>query len=267
VDKFMGFKAHFLNVGCADCTIFEMDNDLVVIDCGYRRFGNGISKPTDIENYIKNVIGKNYIDLLIITHPHHDHYLGMQDLIGKFTIAKFWGSPYERRYNDKSLSLDDWKEYCRLKEKLIPDNQKRFVCSSGTRMTFSGCEFVVLGPSKAINTNDTRECHDASLVIWASTPANNFLICGDASDSELDQIKADWKLSGCNVLHASHHGSENGANLEFIKAVSPRDTIISTQSGVFENLPSHKALQRYREYSTKVFRTDTDGTCTTPLKL
>jgi len=263
----MGFKAHFLNVGCADCTIFEMDNDLVVIDCGYRRFGNRISKPTDIGYYIKNVIGKNYIDLLIITHPHHDHYLGMQDLIGKFTIAEFWGSPYERRYGDNSLSLDDWKEYCHLKEKLIPDNQKRFVCSKGVRITFDSCEFLVLGLRKEVNQNDTRECHDASLVIWISTPANKFIVCGDASDSELDQIRADWKLSKCDILRASHHGSERGANLEFIKVVSPRDTIVSTKSGVFENLPSQKALQRYRHYSSNVFRTDIDQTCTAPLKL
>lgn len=263
----MVFKAHFLNVGCADCTIFEMGKDLVVIDCGYRRRSNGISKPTNIADYITNVIGKSYIDLLIVSHPHHDHYLGMEDLIGKFTVAEFWGSPYERRHGDNSLSLDEWKEYCQLKEKLIPDNQKRFTCPSGTRKTFSGCEFVVLGPRKAVNANDTRECHDASLVIWVETPANKFLICGDASDSELDQIRADWKLSECNVLRASHHGSINGANLEYLKTVAPRYTIISTQSGVFENLPSNTALQRYREYSTKVFRTDTDGTCTAPLEV
>lgn len=261
----VAFKAHFLNVGCADCTIFEMDNDLVVIDCGYRRSGTGVSKPTNIANYIKNTIGKTYIDLLIISHPHHDHYLDMEDMIGKFTIAEFWGSPYQRRHGDNSLALDDWNEYVDLKNKLIPDNQKRFICSKGTRKKFSQCEFLVMGPRDTLKSNETRECHDGCLVIWVSSPANNFLICGDASDSELDEVKADWKLSGCNVLRASHHGSENGANLEFIKAVSPRDTIISTQSGFFDNLPSGTALQRYRNNSQKVFRTDIDGTCSTPL--
>lgn len=263
----MAFKAHFLNVGCADCTIFEMDNDLVLIDCGYRRFGKGLSKPTNIATYINNVIGKSYIDLLIITHPHHDHYSGIEDLLDIFTVAKLWGSPYKRRYDDNSLSLDEWNEYCQLKEKLIPDSEKRFTCTKNARISFSGCEFVVLGPRCNVNDNDTRECHDASLIIWVATPANKFLICGDASDSELDQVRVDWKLSECNVLRASHHGSENGANLEFLKAVSPRDTIISTQSGIIENLPSDSALQRYKNNSEKVFRTDVSGTCTTPLKL
>lgn len=54
----MAFKAHFLNVGCADCTIFEIDNHVVVIDCGYRRVGNGIFKPTNIANYLIQTIRK-----------------------------------------------------------------------------------------------------------------------------------------------------------------------------------------------------------------
>lgn len=261
----MAFKAHFLNVGCADCTIFEIGNDLVVIDCGYRQFSNGVSKPTNIYDYLRNVIRKTYIDLLIISHPHHDHYLGMEELISNVTVAEFWGSPYERRYGDNSLEDEEWKEYCNLKERLVPEMSRRFTCMKNTRKTLSGCEFVVLGPRKNVNTNETRECHDACLVVWVHSPANNFIICGDASDSQLDQITSDWKLSDCTVLRASHHGSDNGANLEFIKAASPRDTIISTKSGIFDNLPSETALQRYKRSSKNVFRTDVDGTCTTPL--
>lgn len=259
----MTYKAHFINVGCADCTIFEIGDDLVLIDCGYRRFNNGASKPTSIYDYLARVIGKTYIDLLIITHPHHDHYLGMEELIGKVTVAEFWGSPYQRRHGDNSLSADEWNEYCRLKERLVPNN--RYACTKGLEKTFSNSKLLVLGPRKNVNANETRECHDASLVIWVSSPANNFLICGDASNSELEQIRNDWKLTSCNVLRASHHGSETGADLSFIKAVSPRDTIISTQSGIFSNLPSNTALQRYRNNSKNVFRTDVDGTCTAPL--
>jgi competence protein ComEC len=263
----MTFKAHFLNVGCADCTIFEMGDDIVITDCGYRRFSTEISKPTSILDYLRYEIGKTYIDLLIISHPHHDHYLGMEEMIGKVTVAEFWGSPYKRRYGDNSLSLDEWKEYCALKERLVPDNNSRFICTKEAKKTFAyGCTFLVLGPRKDVNSNDTRECHDACLVIWVSTPANSFIICGDASDSELEEIRIDWNLADCcTVLRASHHGSKNGANLEFIKTVSPRDTIISTQSSIFSNVPSNTALQRYKNYSQKVFRTDIDGTCTTPL--
>jgi competence protein ComEC len=264
---FMVFKAHFLNVGCADCSIFEMGNDLVVIDCGYRRTGTGLSKPTNIASYIKNTIGKTYIDLLIISHPHHDHYIAMEDLIGNFAVAEFWGTPYIRRNEDNSVSIEDWNEYKSLKERLMPNAQQRFTCTKGIQKTFaSEFVFTILGPRKNVNESETRECHDANLVVWVSSPANKFLVCGDASDTELDQVRTDYNLSSCNVLRTSHHGSINGANLEFIKAVSPRDAIISTAPGFFDNLPSDVALQRYRAHSTNIFRTD-DGTATTPLRV
>jgi len=261
----MIFKAHFLNVGCADCTILEIGNEVVVIDCGYRRFGNNVSKVTSICDYLMKVIGKMHIDLLIISHPHHDHYLGMEELIGKVSVHEFWGSPYKRRQGDSSLAYEEWREYCSLKAKLVPDQTHRFTCTKNASKEVSVCTLTILGPRANTNDSETRECHDACLSIWVHSPANEVIICGDASDSLLDQIRNDWNLSPCTILHASHHGSENGADLEFIKAVNPRDTIISTQSGIFENVPSNSALQRYRIHSKQVFRTDLAGTCTAPL--
>jgi competence protein ComEC len=263
----MAFKAHFLNVGCADCTIFEIGNYIVVIDCGYRKTGNGVSKPTDIYDYLKNVIGTTQINLLIVSHPHHDHYIAMEDMLGKITVGKFWGSPYKRRHDDPSLSLEDWNTYNRLKAQFVPDPNKRFACIEGANASFSDCEFRVLGPKKIINDNPSRDCHDGCLVISVSSPANKFIICGDASDSELDQVRESWKLTNCTILRASHHGSENGANVEFIKAVTPEVTIISTKSGFFENLPSNIAIQRYQNYSKHVYRTDLKGTITAILKI
>ena len=261
----MVYKAHFLNVGCADCTIFEIGSELVMIDCGYRRFSNGVSKPTAIYDYLKYVIKNTHIDLLIITHPHHDHYLGLKDLYHNITVDEFWGSPYERRYGDGSLSNDEWNEYCDLKAQVVSNINNRYIPSKGIKKTIGCCTITVLGPRKDVNDRKTRECHDASLVLCVSSPANTLIICGDASDSELDEVNNDYQLSACTILKASHHGSLNGANLDFIKSASPRDTIISTKSGIFENVPSNTALQRYRVYSTNIFRTDTDGTCTAPL--
>lgn len=261
----MAFKAHFLNVGCADCTIIEIGRQIIMVDCGYRRIGKSTIKKISIHDYLKYEIGKTFIDLLIISHPHHDHYLGIEELISKIGVGEFWGSPYKRRYADPSLSYDEWNEYVNLKAKLVPDLNNRFICWSGARKKFSECELVVLGPRRNINKNETREIHDACLVIWVSSPANKFVICGDASDSQLDQIRIDWNISGCTVLRASHHGSINGANLEFIKAASPRDAVISTQSGIFKSIPDNAALEKYQKYSQDVFRTDTNGTCITPL--
>lgn len=264
----MAFRAHFLNVGLAACTIFEMDDYVVMIDCGYRKAQNGIIKPMSIGDYLVKTVRKKKIDLMLVTHPHHDHYLGIEDLLDKgVTVAEFWGSHYKRRQGDSSVDKNDWDEYHRLRDAITPEG-KRFVCYKHPdhMRTFGGCTFRILGPRKEVNESDTRECHDASLVVWVSSPANNFIISGDASDSELDLVQQDWKLAGCSILQASHHGSINGAKEEFIKGASPRETVISTQAGIIQSLPDDGALKLYAKYSKKVLRTDKDGTMTAPLK-
>lgn len=263
----MAFRAHFLKVGCADCAIFEMGNDLVVIDCGYRRTGYGVSKPTNIASYLKYTIGKSWIDLMIITHPHHDHFLAMEDLItNRITVAELWASPYQRRYDDPSLSAEEMSEFLSVAKRLVPVSSSRIPVYKGQQRTFSGCLFHVLGPRQDVNSSATRECHDACLVTWVGAQANRFVICGDASDTELELVRADWNLSSATILRASHHGSMNGANLDFIKAVSPIDTIVSTESGVIQSVPHPTALQRYRDHSIKVVRTDLNGTYVVPLR-
>jgi competence protein ComEC len=261
----MAYRAHFLSVGCADCTIFEADDYIVMIDCGYRRIGQNVIRPISILNYLKNTIGKPYVNLLIISHPHHDHYLGIGELIGKVNVQEVWGTPYKRREGDPSLSYDEWSEYINFIETLVPSHQHRFVCYKGARKNFDKLEFIVLGPRHNINQYETRDVHDACLVIWVSTPTNQFIICGDSSDYELSQIIKDWNMSSCTILRASHHGSINGANIDFIKAVSPRDTVISTQSGIIDNIPNYVAIKRYQSHSQSVFRTDLNGTLVAPI--
>jgi len=46
-----------------------MGDDVVVIDCVYRRCNNGVFKPRVISDYIRYVIGKINIDLLYFTLP------------------------------------------------------------------------------------------------------------------------------------------------------------------------------------------------------
>ena len=73
----------------------------------------------------------------------------------------------------------------------------------------------------------------------------------DASDTNLDYV-ADNTTNYCNdILHASHHGSINGAHLEFIKKANAQYTLISTKTGVYENSPHPTALKRYKDHTAK----------------
>jgi hypothetical protein len=67
-------------------------------------------------------------------------------------------------------------------------------------------------------------------------------------------------IRNVKVHRPSHHGSINGADLEFIKACNADYVVVSTKSGVHDNVPHSTAMQRYRSHTKKkVCRTDIDG--------
>ena len=123
-----------------------------------------------------------------------------------------------------------------------------------------GLEFRMLGPASRIADADTRELHDACLVVHLRAGKRVCLFTGDASDTNLANVAATTTRICDDILHASHHGSLNGADLTFIKVCNATYTVVSTASGVHESVPHPTALKRYRDNTSgRVYRTDTDG--------
>jgi beta-lactamase superfamily II metal-dependent hydrolase len=162
------------------------------------------------------------------------------------------------------VELDEWNEFLdhvaffrsRGTKVFTPFRQSDF---SKPWWTVAGVDFWILGPKKETANSETREIHDACLVMRLVANARNALITGDASDTNLQDVSKVIKRKG-DILRASHHGSINGADLEFIKAASPIYTVISTKEGEFSNVPHPTALARYKAYTAQeVYRTDVSG--------
>jgi len=245
-----------LDVGHGDASIISTDTATFLIDC--HNIGDHSSLlPKD--KMIKGVF---------ITHQHTDHFSGLSYLLdNNYKIGYIIYSPYERRLGDTSVSLEEWKEFNKLKDNFVDKGTElrtphREDVSKAYWLT-DGVEFRILGPGITVASSDTREIHDASLSIWAKMNTIRCLFSGDASDTNLEDLSS-TVVNYCNgILHASHHGSINGAHLEFIKGTNATHTVISAKSGVYDNIPHDTALQRYKDNTKrKVYRTDIDGTLT-----
>ena len=244
---------HHLKVGCADASVIKTPSATFLIDC------HNIEDHSHLLPSNKNLRG------VFITHQHDDHYSGLGYLKDKgYTIDHLIYSPYERRYNDQSVTIKEWNEFNEYRDyfKKIgtklhnPYRQQSF---AKPWWETNGVSFNMIGPAKSIATNNARELHDACLVIKAITGERMCLFTGDASDSNLKYIADNTKNCCDDILHASHHGSINGANLDFIKKCKAGYTVVSTKSGVYENVPHPTAMQRYRDNTrNKVYRTDQD---------
>ena len=250
----MSDKYYFLNVGCADCTIMKIGSKTVMVDC---RKGNLDQGEADFLDYIP----RNRIDVLILTHAHYDHFTGIRELLdNQINVGEVWESNYERRHGDPNVEYDEWQEYNSLVSKL---KAKVYHPTKSTDIfdTVGGATFQFYNPSRNINDREDRHIHDACLVFTVRKGNMSVTFTGDASDWALERVTNSFYLKKKHILHASHHGSINGAYLEFIKAINPSYTIVSTKAGVYSNLPSNTALQRYKKYTRlAVRRTDVDGT-------
>ena len=233
---------HHLKVGCADASIIKTSSATFLIDCH------------NIEDHSHLLPSNKKLRGVFITHQHEDHYSGLSYLKDKgYTIDCLIYSPYVRRREDNSVTLDEWNEfngYCdyfkRKGTKIYTPYRQPSLNDPWWKT--DGVSLYIIGPAKSIATSNTRELHDASLVILAIMEKRKCLFTGDASDANLKWI-ADNTQDYCNdILHASHHGSINGADLDFIKKCNAGYTVVSTKSGVYSNVPHSTAMQRYRNY-------------------
>ena len=244
-----------LNVGWGDASVIKTETATFLVDC------------LGIKDYSWYLPADMKIRGVFITHQHRDHYSGLKYLKDNgYLIDYLIYSPYERRRGDDSVTLEEWNEFNSLKDYFVNEGTKiykpyRQDAFGKPWWDTDGVKFEIIGPHATVADADTRVIHDASLVIKAILGKRNCLFAGDASDTSLEYI-ATTTSNYCNdILHASHHGSINGAHLGFIKKCNAQYTLISTKTGVHPPAPDAAALKHYKDHTNHdVRRTDIDGT-------
>jgi len=247
-------QLYHLQVGCGDASVIQANSGTFLVDC-HR-----------IEEHASKLPANKHLRGVFITHQHSDHYSGLEYLRKRgYKIDYLVYAPYERRRGDASVTIEEWNEFADHRdffkrqgtELRAPFGQNTFEKAWWTN---GDVKFWMLGPAEAVATSSTRELHDACLVFRADLGSRICLFTGDASDTNLQDVARVGNICG-DILHASHHGSINGADLDFIKSAKADYTVISTESGVYQNVPHPTALRRYKDHTAKaVRRTDQDGT-------
>ncbi|MDD5606278.1 MAG: ComEC/Rec2 family competence protein [Candidatus Pacebacteria bacterium] len=228
------FQVTFLDVGQGDSIFLRTpQNHYILIDGG--------SSSKVLEHLDKKIpFFKNNIDLVILTHAHDDHYLGLIDVFQRYKVNNFLWNGVET----KASSFLKLQELVKDSNIIIAKKEQRIRAG-----------FVFLEVLHPVNSEQIKDLNNTSVVTKVSFKNNSFLFTGDIYqeiEKELENIDSD-------VLQIAHHGSKTSTSEEFLRLVNPKYAIISVGKDNSYGHPHDIVLKRIQKYDIFVLRTDLLG--------
>lgn len=243
----------FCNVGQGDAVLIKTPGSkYILVDAGPdKRVLECLSKHMPL--------WQRDIDLVLLTHPHADHFMGLYFVKDRYKIHAF---ATEELSNDtpgfKTLMSQ-------LREKQVPQRfvvtGDRWVLQSRIQHDTEPVEISVVGPTQEFldrtspggKIGESKEF--ASLILRISYGAFDALLTGDTQAEELADA-VEHIGATVDVLQSPHHGSATGLNASILEQLSPELTVISVGKNNYGH-PSLATLALLREF--KVKRTDKSG--------
>lgn len=231
-----------IECGQADSFLFVHGNTVALVDCGTRSTGD------DVVKYLKN-LGITKIDLLFGTHPHDDHMGGMYDVITNFEIGKII-IPKVKTGDVTS----NW--YLKLVEEIKTKNHTVEYPEVGNVYLVGDATMTVLGPISEPKDN----LNNYSTVMKVTFGEMDILMTGDAEKDVEAEIIASGANLNAEILKVGHHGSNTSSSEDFLDAISPTYALISCSVGNKHDHPTENTMDKLKERSIEVYRTDESGT-------
>lgn len=237
---------YYLDVGQGSSTLIHFANDYdILIDAG---------PDESVVSEIGKVLpfGDKEIELVFITHPHADHYNGLNFLISKYKIDKLFVGPAEIE--------GDEIYYQTLKTVAVSGGEVvKLKGLSDYRFENNRELSVIYLPEGDITAKDNSRVNNSSVIIKFTDGNNKFLFPGDAEAGEEGRLM-DFKIDlKADVLMAGHHGSKTSSTEAFLKAVNPQLIVISVGKNNIYRHPNREVLDRYDLLNIPYSRTDVDG--------
>jgi competence protein ComEC len=196
--------------------------------------------------------GARNIDVLVVTHPHLDHYGGVR------AIARSIGV---RTLLDPGVSWPD-PSYDSLLVGVARSGGAVKVVRAGNEVNLDGVKLTFLHPDTVL-VDAVEDPNDYSAVFRLEFGRFSALFLGDASE-RVEARLMDRYGSGVDVdvLKVGHHGSGTSTSADFLKQVTPSVALIPVGRRNRYRHPDPRVLERLEAAGAEVFRTDVQGSIT-----
>lgn len=194
------------------------------------------------------------IDVVILSHPHQDHFAGLIDVLQSYTVLAF----------DSENLINKSAGFGQLQNTLTAKAVKTRYLSAGDALkTKDGLSMEVLAPSLSFldRTSPNGEIGEsgefASLIILMSFGESTFLLTGDSQAPQLGE--AVGKVGEVGILQVPHHGSKTGLTKDILNVILPKLAVISVGKNNRYGHPNTEVIKILRDEDIKILRTDEAG--------
>lgn len=237
-------KVVFMDIGIGDSALINVGERNILIDGG----------PDDLLIYkLGKYMKITVFDVLIITHPHADHYSGVLDIVERYRVKEVW-VPH---MCDKSLILQLKSVNPDLN---IIEIEKMMVVGLGENSYIQVLHPEVIG-KECISARSGKELNNASIVVKL-IGSRNILFMGDLEHESEQKLVDRFGGSGVlrsEVLKSGHHCSKSSSTEAFLMEVMPDIAVCSTGASNKYGHPSPEVLDRYAKLGIESLVTFEEG--------
>ncbi|MBP7785892.1 MBL fold metallo-hydrolase [Patescibacteria group bacterium] len=234
-----------LDVGQGDSILITTPNGKRVLVDG------GDNYESDYEISKRIPFYSCYIDILILTHPHYDHIVGLNRIMQRCKIGTIM-------FNDVSFDSRDFRLFKELSSNFNIKNMY-----AGDIFEIDEVNFIFLWPDKKFLQNRIPDLNDMSFVFLVDYGKFEALLTGDATEKVLGRLSFnkinELTDSSLDVLKVPHHGSKYSLHKYFYSGIDPKMCVISVGKDNKFSHPYPGLVEYLNEIGCNVLRTDESG--------
>ncbi len=242
-----------LDIGQGESILLEFPNRQTMVIDGGGFYKNSLDVGRMVLAPYLLSQGLRRVDYMAATHSDNDHISGLESALDIIKVDNILV---------RENTLED-KRIVKFHKKAIRLGAKPVLLEAGKPLDIGEVVLTLLHPDRDYLRQRKKSGHrvtnDLSLVMRVEYRGFSMLLTGDIDMEAEEYLIRNKAPLAAMVLKAPHHGSRYSNSPEFVKAVAPKDVLISAGHLNYFRHPHPSVVARYASAGANVWRTDLHG--------